>query len=321
MSRNNSNAFYVVKFFAILTVIFAHCTYRDTPIVQSITDLIGEIGVPIFLVAAGVFFKNTEGAKIFWMKKLKGIVVPWVIFGIFTYAISCLSGSSFSLLGLFFWWIGYGTWFYFVTILLLCYLIFRAIKWNGLPYLMIGLWIVSITLQLFGINPITNLVGQYLNVFLRIGYFAIGVLLGKAEIMTFQTPKLWAKLVCTAATIGLGVLTLVVNQVLIEFIFHFSFIFAACATLFFWSQSLSECKLFQDIGKQTYLIYFLHMQLGIGTANIVFGVLPAAVLTNAILLVVKPVTILAMVYVGIWVLIKVIKLLKLEKYQWIIGLK
>ena len=81
MERNNSNAFFVVKAFAALSIVSAHCVYRNTPQVQAITDLFGMVGVPIFLIVAGVFFKQNEENDTFWMKKLKGIIVPWVTFG------------------------------------------------------------------------------------------------------------------------------------------------------------------------------------------------------------------------------------------------
>lgn len=321
MEKKNSNAFYVVKFFAIISVIFAHCSYRSTPTVQAITDLIGTIGVPIFLISAGIFFKPDEDSKSFWVKKLKGIVVPWVIFGIITYAVSVILGSPFSITGLLCWWIGYGTWLYFVTILLVYYAIFKLVRWKGLPYVMIGVWLASMVLDVIGINPLTNLVGPYLNFFSRIGYFAIGIVLKDRGVMSFQAPKLWIKLAFSVASLGTGILALVMNQLILVFVFKLLFVLVACVTLFLWSQSLSECKLLQDIGKQTYFIYFVHMQFGIGVANIIFGILPTSPIVNAVLLVVKPLTILAMVYVGIIVLLKLLSIMKLDKHKWIVGLK
>lgn len=321
MEKKNSNAFYVVKAFAILSVAFAHCSYHDSPLVQQISSLIGGIGVPIFLISAGVFFNISEDGKTFWLKKLKNIVCPWVLFGILTYLVSVVLGAKFSLVNLFLWWIGSGTWMYFVTILLICYVVFRAIKWQGLPYLMIALFIISNILDVFGINPITNLIGSYLNVFTRVGYFAIGVLLRRASIMKFETPKLWTKLALSGFSIIMGTLCIVLNVPVLSYLIHLIFMLSICATLFFWSQSLADCKLLQSIGKQTYFIYFVHMQFGIAILNKVVAILALPRWADWAWLIVKPVAILALIYVIAVVLSKLISLCKMDKYKWIIGLK
>ena len=43
-----SKTIYIMKALAIITVIMAHCTYGDSDI-QRVTDIIGTVGVPIFL--------------------------------------------------------------------------------------------------------------------------------------------------------------------------------------------------------------------------------------------------------------------------------
>ena len=321
MEKQNSKAFYVIKAFAILSVIFAQCSYHSSPAVQAISSLLGTIGVPIFLISSGVFFNALENGKAFWLKKLKTIICPWIIFGFLTYLVSVVLGSSFSLIDMFFWWIGYGTWMYFVTILLICYVVFRAIRWNGLPYLMIALFIVSNVLDVFGVNPITNLVGSYLNVFTRIGYFAIGILLKKANVMSFHPPVVWKKLVIAGVSVVMGALYIVLDVPVLNYFIHLIFILSVCAALFFWSQSLADCKLLQSIGKQTYFIYFVHMQLGIAILNKVMAILALPNSADWAWLVVRPVAILFLVYAIAIVVSKVMCMLKLDKFKWIIGIR
>lgn len=230
----NSRAFYVIKAFAILCVIFAHCTYKTTPLAQKTTNLIGIIGVPIFLISSGLFFNIKEDAKNFWRKKFKGIVVPWIVFGILTYFISVVTGNPFGLLNLLLWVVGYGTWLYYVTILLLYYLLFRTIKWDGLPYLMIVVWIVSIILDAFGINPLSNLIGSFLNIFSRIGFFAIGILLRKSNLLDVKSPQMPIKIILTIATIGIGTTIIIFDKILIvQCLLKLIYVLFASAILFF----------------------------------------------------------------------------------------
>lgn len=318
----NSSALYVIKFFAILSVVFAHCSYHNTPVAHSISGLIGGLGVPIFLISSGIFFNGTEDAKKFWMKKLKGIIVPWLIFGVLTYILAVILGSPFGVVDMLRWIIGHGSWMYFVTILLFYYAFFRAIRWEGIHYVAIALWILSNVLDVFGVNPISNLVGQYLNPFSRIGYFSIGVMAKKVGVLEFKMPKLWIKLVASFVTLGLGVASICLGKIAFAaYLTEMIFTLCAATTLFFWSQSLSECKLLQNVGKQTYLIYFLHMQLGIGAVNAVIHALSLPSAADWVLLFVKPVAILSLVYFGIFVLDIIIKKLGMSKFKWIIGMK
>lgn len=323
MEKRNSKAFYVVKAFAILSVIFAHCTYSGTPTVQAITDLLGGIGVPIFLASAAVFFNEKEDWRSFWFKKLKNIVCPWILFGVITYLGGVFLGGNgtFGIVKLLHWCIGYGSWMYFVTILLMCYAIFRAIRWDGLPYVMIALFLLSNILDVFGINPITNLIGSYLNVFTRIGYFAIGILLKKASVMKLETPKLWIKLSLSAFAVVMGVLCIVLDVPVLSYFIHLSFILSVGSSLFFWSQSLADCKLLEGIGKQTYFIYFVHMQIGNAVLNLIMKLagLPAA--ANWMWLIVKPVAILFFIYAIAVIAVKVAALIKLDKLKWLAGLR
>lgn len=58
-----SNTLYVIKFFAILFVISAHMTFITSDIKQtevvadSIRNTLGQIGVPIFFIVSGYFYR------------------------------------------------------------------------------------------------------------------------------------------------------------------------------------------------------------------------------------------------------------------------
>lgn len=318
----NSRALYVIKFFAILTVIFAHCSYHNTPMAHAISGVIGGLGVPIFLITSGMFFNPKEPTKTFWMKKVKGVIVPWLVFGCFTYALAVILGNPLGILEMLKWIIGYGTWLYFVPILLFFYAFFRAIRWKGIHYVAIALWILSNVLDVFGINPISNIIGNYLNVFSRIGYFSMGVIARNAGAMELKEPKLWIKLAASLVALCLAATAILTEDIAFaSYVAEMLFTLVASVVLFFWSQSLSRCNLLSNVGKQTYLIYFVHMQLGIGVVNAVIGVFSLPSVADWALLVIKPVLILALVYTGILILDWIIKKVKIDKYKWIIGMR
>ena len=319
---DNSRALYVMKAFAILFVVFAHCVYREPPMVQKITELLGIIAVPIFLMISGIFFKAEEPGRSFWKKKFKGLVVPWLIWGVVTYFIAVVLGRPCGLLEMLRWCIGHGTWLYYVTILLFYYVVFRAIKWRGTPYVMIAIWIVSNVLDVFELNLISNAIGDHLNAFSRIGFFAIGVLLGRFGILKWQPPRLWAKIVFPVTAVGAGVLVVAFDETPVEvYLLRLFFVMLACVSLFICSQGMSDCRLLQNVGQQTYLIYFLHMQLGIGLAGKLIGLFSLPTIAKWGILVVQPVLVVSLVYTGIIVLDLILTKLRLEKYEWIIGMR
>lgn len=69
-----------MKALAILTVVMAHCTFTDSNI-QRLTDIFGTIGVPIFLIIGGIYFRVNHEWKKFAYQKTKRIVVPWILWG------------------------------------------------------------------------------------------------------------------------------------------------------------------------------------------------------------------------------------------------
>ena len=74
-----------------------------------------------------------------------------------------------------------------------------------------------------------------------------------------------------------------------------------------------------DIGKNTYLIYFLHMQFGIFTIRYIFqkiGILHLEWIT----LILQPVCILMVVYAGIKLLRFLSQKICLDRFMWVFGI-
>lgn len=88
-----SKAVYIMKAIAIVFVAMAHCTYIDADI-QRVTDIIGTIGVPIFLITGGLYYNNNRSWGEFVKNKLKRIVVPWILWGCGTYILHIVNDHS-----------------------------------------------------------------------------------------------------------------------------------------------------------------------------------------------------------------------------------
>ena len=174
-----SRMFTAARLFAVLTVISAHTTIRNSEIIANLYVAIGSIGVIVFFLAAGYFFKR-ERIGTFLAKKAKTIVLPWLVLGTAVYAVNCiLNGSRMGIGSWMEWLLGYKTYLYFVTVILLCFALFyyhNLVTLTGA----IVLNALSLTLTCLGVlEPVIKAlhITNFLNVFNWIGFFAIGILL------------------------------------------------------------------------------------------------------------------------------------------------
>ncbi len=165
------------KAISILSIITAHL--RDSE--NIVSERLGSIGVIVFIFIAGYYFhpKKYNTLRSFFQKKATTIIIPWVFTGSILYIIE----NQFSLPGLFNWLIGNGSYLYYLTILMLCYLVLFYLRSRVVLIALIFINILSQVLTafgiidhcafvLFGMGPVNN----YLNLFNWIGYFALGVM-------------------------------------------------------------------------------------------------------------------------------------------------
>lgn len=317
-----SDIFWMASAVAIYLVICAHCTYSNS-LLQKITSLIGSVGVPIFLVRSGYYFSTKESFSVFWTKKIKHLVIPWALISPCLYLLSIRKVIfAFDLLNCFLFCIGYNTWLYFVTILFVYYIVFRGIKHDGFLYFAIVIFFVSNIMDVFGINWLTNITTPYLNFCNRIGYFAAGAILKRKQLLSgilnnkrlfilncIIVPLFGYLIVCSGNGGGTALYT--VGLIFYRLIF-LCFVFQIIG-------KLSGLDMLIRIGKDTYLIYFLHMQLGIGMASVIIRTLH--IHNETVIFLIKPLLVLLLVLAGIWLLKAILQKTKLEKMYWVIGLK
>ena len=270
--NDESDTFYCIKAFAILSAVAAHVnSIITTPIASKIATTIwavySHVGVPWFFILSGFFFHySKEKSGEFWIKKVKGMLVPWVLCGICTYALSCILGNSLDMIGFVKWIFGYGTWYYYMTVLLVLCVIFSHSSSDTVCYCAIGVNVISIFLhQYFGGNNF-----QYLNVLNWIGFFAVGILMRRYRLDRIIKNSQWIQCVCILV-LGLGIGSAIyankfgyfnVSSLLYEMA-SFPIILKLCSMI------VSRIKVSHlvFIGKRTLFIYLLHMQVvqAIGT--------------------------------------------------------
>lgn len=180
-----SRMFCVARVFALISIVSAHIALPGT-LAGLLFDRIGSVGVISFLIMSGYFYNTNKYPQIAYMllDKLKTIVIPWLFMGTIVYLYNTiLGGNSINLISFFKWIIGNGTYFYYMTVLMVCYILF-FIKRNFVVYSAIILNLFSLFFTITGIiNPIINFLSitNYLNVFNWLGFFALGMLIKKSD--------------------------------------------------------------------------------------------------------------------------------------------
>lgn len=92
------------------------------------------------------------------------------------------------------------------------------------------------------------------------------------------------------------------------------------AAWFLFAYSLRNFNILIDIGKKTYIIYFLHMQLGIGFFN--YSARELNIIQHELLiLIIKPIVIVLLIYMGVKIVESVAGKTRLDNFLWIFGLK
>lgn len=110
------------------------------------------------------------------IKKIKTIVIPWIVYGIITYIVSCIcSNSTINALSLLHWIVGNRTWLYFVPVLLLCFVLFRALDNRWFNIVVFFLFILSNIICVFDVIENMHWITKYQMLFNWCGFFQLGI--------------------------------------------------------------------------------------------------------------------------------------------------
>lgn len=319
LSQQESNTLYVIKSFAILCVVAAHMPFGNAyPVAEIVRISLSQIGVIIFFISSGFFYtRKKNDSKNFWGKKAKSVLIPWVIWSIAVYLFSVLitrSLSEFPLsyLKVFF---GIGHVYWYLTILFILFVIFKYIYTyakDWLLYICMAMSIGSVLLSAFGAIKFSYL-NQYLNVFNWVGFFALGILIRRKNWL-LKIAKISFFLVAFALLILFIVLSVIRGTLIEAYIDIYSIPIELCGFIccLFFSKLLSSNKVLIDLGKKSFLIYLMHIQIA--------GAINTRLPYNTVFLILRPFIALAVCYLFTKILEFVMRKLKLSKYNYVFGL-
>lgn len=266
IDRQVSKMFCAARVFALLSVVSAHISLPET-FAGNLFGRIGSIGVVAFIIMSGYFYNTDKYSKVTKLiaDKFVKLIVPWFFMASVVFAYDTILGHKpFSFINYFKWIIGNGTYFYYMTVLVMCYLIFYKTN-RIILYMSVFINAVSLLLTATGIiaPAISALhITNYLNIFNWIGFFAIGLLLRKAEpdkIYAFFLKCRW--IIIAAYNIAL-VLLLIFEKIKAD---YFSFIGPAYELLgvaaIFSLSTLDLCKykITVALSNSSFAVYLVHI--------------------------------------------------------------
>ncbi len=268
-----SKAIWILKSFAILSVMAAHVTMKSSggllpEIFSKGWKLTINIGVMIFFVLSGYFYRFPEKNRLeFFRKKLSTVVIPWLFCGTLTWFVTAADAmlSHRAANNWLQWIIGYKTLYYYVAVLMFFYGAF-SLFWRSDPLLWcaVGVTVFMRIAGTFRWSPFAQQwITPYQDAFNWCGFFAIGILLKRHGGMQL----ILRKPVQVAAAV-FAVFTCVLSIYLNEF-GTFNIIATVRGISFailLWNLSwkLAETRLQRGldvIGKDSYCIYLLHMPI------------------------------------------------------------
>jgi len=269
-----SKAFYILKAFAIYSVMIAHLSdiVADQGwLVYGLTraaEPLACLGVPTFLAVSGFFYRRKAGDTVsFWKKKLVFLILPWLVAGLLRNLVDILLAGFNGMETV--WYclqrmVGLNSSFYFPALLVMLFLLFKW-TWNRpwFLWLCVAVTAVSLVMERFGVSYVSELLTtQYLNPLNWCGFFALGILARRYR---------WDREICErryigwiAAVVSLSWCGAMMFLIPAEGYFSpFSALFEACgmAALYFLSYGLAARRVgvLTEVGSCTYCIYLYHL--------------------------------------------------------------
>ncbi len=279
-AKRNNGAISCIKGLAIISVICAHCNSTDIGggvLLYSslLLQNLGTLGVICFFILSGALFSPKKEVKFWLLNKIFKLCVPWLISGVCVFLYVYLRKPPITFLNFIYFFIGNGSYLYYLTILVLLYLIFYFLPFMRNIYVLIACQIISVVSGVFFYSPFG--ISPYINIFNWIGYFAFGAMLSKYKEKTDNMLKTLTPWRWIFYMLYLGVLVFQLWQKKGGFYFNglnvpFCWIGVSC--IFFIGIRIQTLKcnwarnLFTMLGDDTLFIYLWHMPVADIVANL-----------------------------------------------------
>lgn len=320
---NLSSTFYALRGLAIISVAYAHSLSLSNELLQRLGEICGLFGVPIFLFCSGFWFKRNDYNTLL-PKLFKNIISPWVIWGcigfLITVSLGGMNGNFYNLATFLF---GHGTWLYYIPVYLIIRICFnyKELSNGFLVMIMILSLLMNIITYLSpsALNWLDTYCTPWQNPLNWAGFFSLGILFKRHNIVDkLILSSCYSYILFSIVFISLFIVTLIVpikinywNPVAIPLQYVSIPVSLICAYF------IGGGKLLQLLGRNSLLLYLIHIQIGIALANRIFAL---AVVPEAVVLLVKPIMVLLITMGIIHLIHYVLQLLKLGSLQPYLGI-
>ena len=309
-----SNACWLVKALVILFVIVAHTNFAaiQNPFAAMVLSRLSSVAVPLFLIVAGYFYHANKFSSFSALlkKKAVGLCLPWLFCGVLVYGYTALRagrGLGFGAAARFL--LGSGSYLTVLLVLQLLFYFFRNVPKAVLLWTCLGLSAVSILLSAAGFTaPVLEklYMTDYLNVFNWCGFFALGYAAQDRdpEKLIAGIKKLWIPAAALWAALLVGGYFLESN---FGYFSWLGFPMEFCSSILFLmlGLALASCRWLQHLGKYSFTVYLLHIQIVPIVAKFLGG--------HIIGVLVSPLITYAITFGAIWIICKIAGWLKLNK--------
>lgn len=311
------------KFFAIVSVVCAHVaevnpnfSYANV-VCGNLLHSFGAIGVSIFFIISGYLFPGIRSTVYDFLKsKVNTLFLPWFFTGSLVYLYVAIRKTGIDLLQWISFVLGIGTYLYFMSMLVMCYLVFSRDSKRYRLFIM-GCSLCSIVAtsmgQLSFINP-------YINPFNWFLYFGLGLTIQKEEIIErlviFSRKHYIAWFVLFFSFIGI----ILFNNAYLAY-WRWYYIPVEVTAVLLISGACTRKEFYDSVivrflGSNAFSIYLLHMPVA-GLVTFLAGFVDSAIIT-----LIRPLIVLAVTSLFILIYLYFAKVLQLNnKAKIIIGVR
>lgn len=271
--EKNNNFIYALKAIAIFSVVCAHSTPlpdgsgRWNVLCSQILDYLGTFGVPVFFCISGYLFAgNTRTLREFWQRKVTTLFLPWIFCETVLWFYVVLRKGGISITAWLLFLLGYHHTTYYLTILVIFYVIYWKIRSNKVVWALNLISILSIVETGWNVGIFHRLNGMlnsyYLNPFNWMIFFGIGILVRRQSQKIVEMFFDWKGLLCLFGS----VIYFSINNFLGQEMYYFSR-FALLGnllnigTVIYLGHKLMNVKgkkAIWKIGETSFSIYLLH---------------------------------------------------------------
>ncbi len=133
IDKETSDRIWIMKAMAVVAIVACHCTQvsENAGAINKIATLFFEkwiyLGVPVFYFLSGYVSNFEVSGKIFLLRKLKTIIIPWLLTGTVVWLYVVLRKGGISLNEWFLFVIGRKSYLYFLTDLIIFQAFFYSV--------------------------------------------------------------------------------------------------------------------------------------------------------------------------------------------------